>query len=297
MHRSTFLCLLGLALLAGALAAKRGEGYIRSKNGKVSHVKTAKPQDYIRTEDVPAAFSWRNVSGVNFVTWNRNQHIPQYCGSCWAFGTTSALNDRISIVRKGQWPEVTLAPQSLINCEGGGDCDGGSHGDAYQYMQQTGIPDETCVPYQATNGLPCTPTCQTCWPSAKGASCVQVNNFNLFKVDEFDFVSGADDMKKEIMARGPIACGVDATDGFDAYTGGIYSEFTFPEINHIISVVGWGTADDGSQYWIGRNSWGTYWGEGGWFRIVMGNSYYNLGIETDCYWATPDVSTIPPWTH
>jgi hypothetical protein len=48
-----------------------------------------------------------------------------------AHGTTSALNDRIAIVRKNAWPEIQLAPQHLINCEYGGDCDGGSHHQAY----------------------------------------------------------------------------------------------------------------------------------------------------------------------
>ena len=81
-------------------------------------------------------------------------------------------------------------------------------------------------------------------------------------------------MKKEIYARGPIACGIDATDQFEAYKGGIYSELAFPmvritffhsvymrtwpwlvyQINHVVSIVGWGTAPDGTQYWIGRNS-------------------------------------------
>ena len=40
-------------------------------------------------------------------------------------------------------------------------------------------------------------------------------------------------MKSEIYARGPIACGIMATEGFDEYTGGVYSEKqTDIEINH-----------------------------------------------------------------
>jgi cathepsin X len=76
-------------------------------------------------------------------------------------------------------------------------------------------------------------------------------------------------MKAEIYARGPIGCGIDATNGLEAYTGGIYSEKKiFPMINHEVAVVGWGF-DNATQteYWIGRNSWGTYWGENGFFKI------------------------------
>merc|ERR1711885_64025 len=88
---------------------------------------------------------------------------------------------------------------------------------------------------------------------------------------------------------GPIACGIEVTDNFEKYTGGIYSEFKlFPMINHEISVVGYGVDDKtGEEYWIGRNSWGTYWGEAGFFRMKMGDSSENLAIETDCTAATP----------
>ena len=217
------------------------------------------------------------------------QHIPQYCGSCWAFGTLSSLNDRIKIANKAAWPETILAPQVLINCGGGGSCDGGDVGGVFDYMESKGLPDETCQNYEATNdGNKCSPlgVCETCSPSgdpekgSSGSNCTQIKNPALWTLDEYAYVlsggpdadfdvegakvGSADKLKAEIMANGPLACGIHATDQLEAfgtttpvshYPGGIFSQFSFlPIPNHILSIVGWGTDPENGAYWWLRNS-------------------------------------------
>ena len=57
-----------------------------------------------------------------------NQHIPQYCGSCWAHGSLSALADRIKIARNGQGTDINLSIQYILNWgRFVGTCHGGSH--------------------------------------------------------------------------------------------------------------------------------------------------------------------------
>ena len=45
-------------------------------------------------------------------------------------------------------------------------------------------------------------------------------------------------------------------------------------------MIGYGVTDSGEEYWIGRNSWGTYWGDYGFFYMAMHKD--NLGIERNC---------------
>ena len=106
----------------------------------------------------------------------RNQHLPQYCGSCWAHATASAFSDRIKIARKAAWPDINVAPQVLISCLQRDDtvgCSGGNHEAAQQYLHDQGITDETCSIYQGrgyTNGIDCAPInkCKNC---LRGQSC------------------------------------------------------------------------------------------------------------------------------
>lgn len=234
--------------------------------------------------------------------------VLQYCGSCWAHGPTSALNDRYQFARKNAFPKVFLAPQQLINCmpppkdktQGAGGCYGGDPTEVYPWIEKNGGVHETCQNYQAKNlykdfNCPAIGTCINCEHGGKGCHAMGQpagqNNFTKTYVSQYGVIQSNDtkanaaQMKAEIGTRGPIACVICVTPAFEAYTGGIFKDTTgCTTQDHSISIAGYGT-ENGQDYWIGRNSWGTYWGEQGWFRLARGSN--NLGIEGHCQWATP----------
>lgn len=137
MLNHKFLIIFVLAAIAFSL-----QHHLPSKKpAKVTtHVK--RELDQIPIQDLPQYFWWGNHNGTNYLTLQRNQHIPVFCGSCWAFATTSALSDRIKIKRKAQWPDIHLSPQVLLSCDlldrG---CGGGDTITAYEWIFQNNITD------------------------------------------------------------------------------------------------------------------------------------------------------------
>jgi len=282
---------------APAFHVKTGGIYHRvpKNTWKAGQVITAPtPADTVPTAALPANWDWRIQGGVVLASADKNQHIPQYCGSCWSQGTTSALSDRLAISTNGTWPAVNLAEQVVINYGGCGNCQGGEPSCVYAFIHNNGVPDETCQQYMAANGKyddmgiceTCDPTKASFWPG----QCHAVKNYRSWYVHDHGSVVGADNMMKEIYTRGPISCGVNVTPQFESFVGdGVFKQpLANPQIDHEISVAGWGTAEDGTKYWLLRNSWGTYWGERGWAKVAFGS----VGIETDCSWGVP--STSPP---
>jgi len=254
------------------------------------HVTSPQPYEYLNMSAIPTDWDWRNVNGLNLVTKDLNQHIPQYCGSCWAHGAMSSLADRIKILRNGKWPDYNLAIQYILNCgtSEAGSCYGGSATGAFNFVRSKGIPLDTCLPYQADD-FACTPinTCRNCKGPPGEGTCWAQQNYTRFFVDQYSDVQGVSRIMSEIATRGPVAAGVDAT-YLEDYTGGIITVTQPANINHIVSLVGYGTDSTGVDYWIGRNSWGQYWGENGWFRIIRNKNA--LGIEAMVSWATPKVT-------
>lgn len=300
-----FVCLV-LYILVGLCSA---EELILPGHTKLENYHSPLPATYLSTADIPKAFSWSNVNGVNYLTHTLNQHIPQYCGSCWAHAAVSCLSDRIQIARAragmSSRDEINLSVQYLLNCgsEIAGSCRGGSSTGAFEFIHENGfIPYDTCQPYIACStdsseegfcahvDATCSPlnTCRTCWP---GEPCAAVNFFPNATVAEYGMYQDPDNLfaiLAEIYVRGPVKASVDAHPLVN-YTGGVIwdaPEYRSDHHNHGVSIVGWGFDEDmGRQYWIVRNSWGQYWGELGFFRIEMGRNL--LMIESNIAWAIP----------
>lgn len=83
-----------------------------------------------------------------------------------------------------------------------------------------------------------------------------------------------------LLSVAPVSVGIQSQSNyFKLYSSGILTGEhvdTGQPIDHAVSLVGFGE-EDGQQYWLLRNSWGTDWGEGGYFRLERGGDNGQLG--------------------
>jgi cathepsin X len=304
----TFSAFSATAALAFLVMMATGTEIRFEGDEELSHIVHPLPHEYLDEGRLPRSFFWGSVNGKSYLTHSLNQHVPQYCGSCWAHSSMSSLADRIKIARDGTGGvDVNLSIQYLLNCgSDAGSCHGGSAARAYKFIHDNGfVPYDTCQPYIACSqdskhgfcphaSTKCTAenTCLTC----SHLGCSAVRHFPNATVAEFGSYSLDDGLfaiMAEIFLRGPVKASVNAGP-LKKYVGGILLDSPETRVathNHGVSIVGWGY-DEGSdvRFWIVRNSWGEYWGEKSFFRVELGKNL--LGVESHVTWAVPGGFTV-----
>ena len=92
-------------------------------------------------------FTIHMMTKKTFIFWKFIQLFSTFTG--WAHAATSALSDRIKIMRNASWPDFNISPQVLISCGPDDGCHGGDSGNANAFMATgDGITDETCSIYR-----------------------------------------------------------------------------------------------------------------------------------------------------
>jgi cathepsin B len=158
-------------------------------------------------------------------------------------------------------------------------CNGGWLDKAWNFMEKTGVPSDTCYPYASGGGAS-----KTCTAKCAGGEAKKMYKCKAGSVMES---TTAAQMKSEISGSGPIETAFTVYQDFMSYKSGIYHHVTGGvEGGHAIKVLGWGV-ENGTDYWLCANSWGPSWGEAGTFRIKMGD----CGIDSAMYSCTPDLAT------
>jgi len=104
-------------------------------------------------------------------------------------------------------------------------------------------------------------------------------------------------IKRAIYEHGVVDAAVMATSSFGGYQGGVFTGDVgncplgdMTSTNHAISLVGYGYDKSYGDYFILRNSWGPYWGEGGYMRIAANSSAVQCAVVAMNYTNKTQVS-------
>jgi len=185
------------------------------------------------------------------------------CSSCWAFATAGALESYIMIHDDTENSNDDRAEEILISCSPAGSCRYGNIDEAATYIMNTGLPVESVFPYTVTASDDICGRARVGWAKATR------------KIPSWAYVTQAHPSAVAIKAAlgtyGPLATTMAVYYDFYSYKSGVY-EHTIGALQgyHAVLIVGY--QDDpqisGGGYFIVKNSWGTGWGEKGFFNIA-----------------------------
>ncbi|XP_065875496.1 cysteine proteinase RD21A-like [Euphorbia lathyris] len=213
-------------------------------------IKSRKPSQrytFRAGDKLPESVDWRDAGVVNPI---KDQGS---CGSCWAFSTIAAV-EGINKIATGEL--LSLSEQELVDCDTASNagCNGGLMDDAFEFIiKNGGIDTEADYPYTAFDSQ-----CDT----------TKMNSSKAASIDGFEDVQPFDENSlKKAVAHQPVSVAIEASGmPFQFYLQGVFTGECGAELDHGVAIVGYGT-ENGTDYWIVRNSWGKDWGENGYIRM------------------------------
>lgn len=210
-----------------------------------------------------------------------------WCGASWAFSTLGVAQDRLSILARGH-SRMELSAQNLLSCAELGQvgCQGGHIDRAWNYLRRNGIVREDCYKYESgkSGEVP------KCLIRRNDMSQLTCDLKDIFKMEPaYRISSRQEDIQWEILNNGPVQAMMTVHRDLFMYKSGVYSFSGLTDkgqvekvATHSVRIIGWGTSrmlgSQPTKYWLVANSWGTQWGERGYFRIKRGTN--ECGIES-----------------
>lgn len=177
------------------------------------------------------------------------------CGSCWAFSSTGALESALAIF-KGQ-KELDISEQELVDCSrsyGNGGCNGGLMHFAFDYILDKGINNSKDYPYTARDGQ--------CKGNLSGKGPHHLKGCRQIK-------KGVDNIVPALRQQ-PVSVAFYVQNDFRFYKNGVYDpKGCTSHPNHAVLGVGF-KLDAEKPYFQIKNSWGTGWGDQGFFKMSIG---------------------------
>jgi len=211
---------------------------------------------------IPDSVDWRTQGQVTEVKDQGD------CGSCWAFSVTGSTE---GAYYRSSGNLVSLSEQQLVDCSTdiNSGCGGGYLDYTFEYVEQYGLESEASYPYTASDD-----------------DCKYDASAVVTKVSSYKSIDSEDEdaLLEAVATVGPVSVAMDAT-YLSGYETGVYQDdYCSPEgLNHGVLIVGYGS-ENGQAFWIVKNSWGTVFGESGFFRIVRGQN--ECGIAEDTVYPT-----------